>query len=305
MPTELFQLRWGVAEQGYEWRDVSLRGHPLPEGARPVRLLVARGDADDIEMSARWYDPFVDALALFRTFADLAPTQEAIYKFANHYGWLHYSPPFVADPGAFQIHAPGSDDHARVVWGESLEQWIEAIGQVRYAVALWDRLQMNDREDLARYLRQEGLEQSFEREAGRRTGPVWTGHAALYTMVAAQLTNTLSAQPVWDADRQRLSLALVPANLFAALWLQFVNSVQGNIEYQKCAWCGKWFAIVPPQVRSSRAYCSTACRSKAYRKRQADARKLAATGVSLEEIASRLETTVETARGWIERQHRA
>jgi DNA-binding NarL/FixJ family response regulator len=48
--------------------------------------------------------------------------------------------------------------------------------------------------------------------------------------------------------------------------------------------------------------CSTPCRTKAYRKRQAEAVRLHGEGHSLEDIARELDSDPDTVRGWIERK---
>jgi hypothetical protein len=109
--------------------------------------------------------------------------------------------------------------------------------------------------------------------------------------------------------RGRLSLvfsppahdALVPQpdSLLGALWLQFAQAVIQNKQYRRCESCAEWFEISPQVARAERVFCSTACRSRAYRQRRDEARRLNADGVPLEQIARDLQSDAETVSGWI------
>ena len=46
-------------------------------------------------------------------------------------------------------------------------------------------------------------------------------------------------------------------------------------------------------------FCKNACRFKAYRSRQAQAKQFAKAGMSMSKIAEELNTEVETVKGWI------
>jgi hypothetical protein len=59
--------------------------------------------------------------------------------------------------------------------------------------------------------------------------------------------------------------------------------------------------VSPETARTSRIYCSVACRSRAYRGRRG-ALQLQAQGKSLIEIARELGSTVDTVTGWLSRQ---
>jgi hypothetical protein len=117
-----------------------------------------------------------------------------------------------------------------------------------------------------------------------------------------QLEGRASPRLLWDAKRERLGLYIVPDSLIGALWLQFARAVERDSQFRQCAECGIWFELAPGMARSDKVYCSTACRTKAYRKRQAEAARLHGEGRSLEDIARELESDPDTVRGWIERR---
>ena len=117
-----------------------------------------------------------------------------------------------------------------------------------------------------------------------------------------QLEGRASPSLLWDTERERLGLYIVPDGLVGALWLQFARAVERDSRFRQCAECGIWFELAPGTARADKLYCSTPCRTKAYRKRQAEAVRLHAEGRSIENIARQLESDPETVRGWIERK---
>jgi hypothetical protein len=112
----------------------------------------------------------------------------------------------------------------------------------------------------------------------------------------------LDAQ-VWLEDewfvKEQFCLVHRPQSLAGALWLQFAHSLATSRRYRICNECGEWFEIPLRGARISREYCTNACRSKAYRKRQDRARALAAEGKEPREIARELDTTASIVRKWL------
>jgi transposase-like protein len=122
------------------------------------------------------------------------------------------------------------------------------------------------------------------------------------SMINRQLEGRASPRLLWDANRQRLGLYIVPEGLIGALWLQFARAVERDSQFRQCAECGIWFELARGTARTDKLYCSTPCRTKAYRKRQAEAARLHGEGRSIDDIARTLESDPETVRGWIERK---
>ena len=116
------------------------------------------------------------------------------------------------------------------------------------------------------------------------------------------LENRTGARLLWDAKRARLDLYTSPVDLIGAVWLQFARAVERDSQFRQCAECGIWFELAPGTARADKLYCSTPCRTKAYRKRQAEAVRLHGEGRSLEDIARELDSDPDTVRGWIERK---
>lgn len=98
---------------------------------------------------------------------------------------------------------------------------------------------------------------------------------------------------------RRLSLHIVPKNLLGAMWTQLANDLTGKRDFRKCSGCGEWFPISEKSRRKHERYCSSSCRTKAYRERMVEARRLHAAGVSLPDIAKWLGTKVEHVETWV------
>jgi hypothetical protein len=96
-------------------------------------------------------------------------------------------------------------------------------------------------------------------------------------------------------------IRIIPQRLLGALWLQFARAVDGNKDYGQCLTCESRFEISLQETgyRTNRAYCSDACRSKAYRERRLQAHRLAAQGIAIEAIADTLGTTTSKVQGWL------
>jgi hypothetical protein len=116
------------------------------------------------------------------------------------------------------------------------------------------------------------------------------------------LEHRTAARLLWDAKRARLELYTSPVDLIGAVWLQFARAVERDSRFRQCAECGIWFELAPGTARADKLYCSTPCRTKAYRKRQAEAVRLHGEGRSIDDIAGELESDPDTVRGWIERK---
>ncbi|MGL6094311.1 MAG: helix-turn-helix domain-containing protein [Fimbriiglobus sp.] len=94
---------------------------------------------------------------------------------------------------------------------------------------------------------------------------------------------------------------LVPDSLHDAAWLQLAAAVAGDNTFRRCPGCAKWVEVSADRGRANQWYCGAACRAKAYRRRQAEAVRMAAAGDTPEAIAAALGTDPDTVRGWIKR----
>ncbi len=118
------------------------------------------------------------------------------------------------------------------------------------------------------------------------------------TKVTERLNKSgISNRLLWDPSYRRQSLHVVPTSLAAALWLQFARTIEGDKEHRQCEQCNRWFEVAA-EKREDAKFCQNACRSKAYRERQKTARKWRTEGVTVREIARRLESDTKTITRW-------
>ena len=124
----------------------------------------------------------------------------------------------------------------------------------------------------------------------------------MQSLINEHLHHRASPRLLWEQSRDRLGLYIVPDGLIGAMWLQFARAVERDAKFRQCPECTTWFEVAPGRGRTDKQFCSNACRTKAYRKRQAEAVRLHGEGRSLEDIARDLDSDPDTVRGWIERK---
>lgn len=261
--------------------------------------------------SLRRYNPLAES-GLFRTFADVEPSETAVLAFANTYGLLggEITQQTCLERGGKMLLAAG----------ETLDAWTNEIQQMAGLVTLWElaksdsaavRAKLGDvikwHDHAVEYttlrVRAWIATESHEPEMLARFVPGDLVGPALHYMQRAinkkLLTHAVAARMLWDSRYTRLSLHLVPTSLVGCLWLQFARAVDGDRDYRRCPDCRKWFEITKHISRSDRTFCSPTCKASAHRKKIAAARRLHADGVSAKTIAGQLKTDVGTVRGWI------
>jgi hypothetical protein len=302
---------------GYVWAE-----WPRKSGTT-VRRLVRKPEA---EITA--YDPLSLGIALHRELAAAEPTPEGALAFANRYGSL------------------GSDRTGEEQGWEQFEDWYRHIVWLKEAVRLWDMIQEEDVDGLARVIEWEGagvvhywpppdVEKALGRRrlrgAPRQELQYWKGwdileHAPdgadvkrrvregdvlvpallfVHSLVNGEIWQNIGPILAWDAAQHRTVLREVPRDLRAFIYLQFAQEMRSLRKPRRCPVCGRWFELAPDagedsrRRRSDRETCSTACRSKAYRERQNQARQLHAVGKTFKEIAKELGSDVKTIKGWV------
>lgn len=104
----------------------------------------------------------------------------------------------------------------------------------------------------------------------------------------------------YDASTRRATIKLSALHLLGVMWLQFAEAVAGNFDYRTCLNCGTWWLLNPERgARTNRRYCDNACRVAFHRMRPQRARELAATGLSVAEIAVEIDSRPETVKQWL------
>jgi hypothetical protein len=327
MPEIPLQFRWRVAQSGYRWLESNLisqsrqarepfltDGHPVGAGGFRVRP----------------YHPLAMFPGLFRMFADTESSCDGIQAFADRFGSLGGD---IA--GSIPLYDQPRREAVAVGIGEPLASWNEQILTMRLVVDLWEAARSGDvgRLEQVIFWEKDGsgvrIMSHPELPAGQLPEPpalvehAWIASTHLgdevldrfvrgdlvkpalhyvQSVINKQLQGRASPRLLWDANRERLGLYILPEGLIGALWLQFARAVERGSQFRQCVECGIWFELAPGTARADKLYCSTPCRTKAYRKRQAEAVRLHAEGRSIEDIAHQLENDPDTVRGWIARK---
>ncbi len=304
----LMEFAWRVPDHGFAWVD--------PDGGEFGRCLV-EVERPYAVWETPWENsrPLADKPALFRNFAELDASEEAIRKFASTHGSLGV-------PEKFQVDRMPME-------GEPHGRWIEEIETMRHAVALWKGVSEDDRDDLMRTLELVGGWDQWQRKAFQEmwskagsfvaTEGIAADRAQFVNENAPKRNSRFVIQMLCNGklrqhavpciledvefmdERNEYAFALhvVPENLLGAMWIQFAQSVGGNVDFRHCGACQEWFRVSPDVRRGHARYCGDACRMKSYRRRMERARRMHAEGVALERIAEELGTTDETVRGWL------
>jgi hypothetical protein len=327
MPDIPLQFPWEVAESGYRWIDSG----PITESGQARRPFLTHGrPIGGGGFRAMPYLPLSAFSGLFRVFADTEPNHNGIKAFADRFGPLG---PDIEKP--IPLHDQPSAKNVPVGTGEPLAAWSDEILRMRFAIDLWEAARNGDVGRLQGVISwvEDGSgvrvdshpelpddhspEPPFYIDRGwiaggypgddrlRRFVPGDLVKPALHhvqSMINKKLEGRASPRLLWDANRERLGLYIVPDGLIGALWLQFARPVERDSRFRQCAECGIWFELASGTARADKLYCSTPCRTKAYRKRQAEAVRLHGEGRSIRDIARKLESEPDTVRGWIERR---
>jgi len=292
-------MRFEILDQGFEdngW----VHGRAVDGVGAESSWLAIRGDVNDAQRSrglsasiGAWgveaYSghPANQDFALFRVFADLTDSPEALLVAARRYGPL----------GVEQRFTPEGKESP--VWGETLEDWSAAVAALKTATRVSEALRTNADErtvaglampwiheatylDGQRFmsldpLRLPYLGRNRERrfiKAGltlnSRDEIAAVAPEALHQVIAAHLyayahVGFGNVEREYGVSRLHFSSSY----LIGALWLQLARSTEGY-RYKPCerADCGRYIEIRPDKTRDDRDYCSNSCRQKAYRDRK-------------------------------------
>jgi len=319
MANELIRFEWQVYEGGYR----TILGDRLNGGTVDEAVIESLSE----EARYRRYAPLTGQTGLFRTFAATPLTRAGITNFARTYGLL----------GVDVHYRTFDDDDPRYEMGgnaEPLDRWWDAITLLKAMVGLWDVLRVRRvaedrlREAVLAIPYRDGVFEEYRlppvvhgpHPSGGLQDPAdeasaqfcedfeqerWrpVGWYLLEQTVRSYLREHTSPSVAVRPEGDGLSLAITPRNLLGAVWLQFAQAVSGNLQHRICqeSSCGQWFEVSTRQHgrKTNCQFCSVACRMKTHRRRQVQARRLAADGMSVEDIAKSLDSSASTVRGWI------
>jgi hypothetical protein len=235
------------------------------------------------------YEPSV---ALFRDFADLDGTAEAVLGFANRYGRLGRA-----------------KDHTM----DYLDVWRDRSDQMRQLVTLGDALSGGDEKtnrDALGTLTEEELRAVAERRnkpGARGTPPGITAgeyaHVALARIGYVLLTRrgffeNLTLEGDWG-PKGGVWARFRHDHLWGFLLFQFGMSLIEGRRFRRCEGCGKWFPLAPSVNRADRTTCSDSCRYQQYRRRRLRAIEMHDAGKTAKQIAKELGSEVNAVKGWV------
>ncbi len=201
------------------------------------------------------------------------------------------------------------------VTGDTLEDWTDNIRKLKVLVRLWDALRENDRKALTQIVKIEEKDSSttFICLISENGELLWSKYmVGKHFRELRQAAESTLIEALWEETRGGFDLAmqaaprpafahivLAPNSLRTAIWLQFAAAVCENKDFRQCEVCGKSFQISPETSRTSRTLCSSACKAKAHRTRQARALALAVRGKTVRQIATAVGSKEITVKGWM------
>lgn len=259
--TDPFIFRGPVSEAGYEWLK-GVDGKP--------RLVPRR-------MPGVGFRPCVPHPGLFREFADLSATRDAIQAFAGQYGDL------------FNSYAPEQcveREDRTIAFGSSLDAWKQEIGDMRVLVTLWDHIKHDPPElaELQKIIIRTEKELRYVITTPRRKADVTLAHAdipesglsrfdredvlrparcALQSEINKRIAETPTIPRLAWTPEYRQRIIFEPANLLAAMWMQFAQDVTEEMRLVQCeCGCGRYFQVGPGAWRTDKTLFDAACRQR-------------------------------------------
>jgi hypothetical protein len=241
--------------------------------------------------------------ALYRTFANLEPTEEAFLKFANEYGALG------VDVLVEDAVKSGKTEDGKTVktlsfenprnGGEPFWRWRREHSQIQRIATLLGAIENDDPNLLRKWftigdsdIRFESeqrwavvssakhqlrphiwtwvMQSDDEAEQLRRAARAWAQTVINEAMSSGGNTkqSLTSVRILLNPDRSTMRLHLVPDTLLAAMWLQCSRVLTENVTFRACEQCLKWFEVSPDQRRRNTKYCTDRCKVAAYRVRK-------------------------------------
>jgi hypothetical protein len=108
----------------------------------------------------------------------------------------------------------------------------------------------------------------------------------------------------YDSGDQPSSIWISPPSLIACIWLQFARMAVGELDFVFCQHCKRPITLAKERnvrgVRSDRIFCDKACKQAAYRVKVKEAIYLRANGMSVQDIAVKLDSDLATVKKWVE-----
>ena len=313
MPDILAVTAWDVPSEGFRWVDAYSFG-------RDVNSVLERFLISNSSEAWRRYWPLEDAPGLFRSFADLDPSEKGILDFASRYGALGVSQGI--EIPTQKSGEPGGDEEAfdfDFGNGERFSQWVDEVMGLRQVLRVWDALQVLAVDELQSWFRVEDFHGALRAvyDAGQplrravftheRTPPStvnefqwYLSHAEIRritedpstvalsfirTVVEGRLREQVAARMVYQerGEGGPLGVGLVPKSLLGAIWLQAASAIEAGKAFGRCRECRGWFEVPPELLMMGRkdvGFCSVACRNQAEQRSGPDPNAGAAANVA-------------------------
>jgi hypothetical protein len=228
---------------------------------------------------------------LYRDFADLPETPEAVLRFANRYGPLGTVLHVLQDGPLRERSESRFTDLVRDI------QWMKKM------VALADAVAAGDLDSVQAALGPLScLEQII---FGCGPDPHRLTPDEVATVAARRLYEPMGASvhpyplATWNAKGKAVHVRLRYFGLKEFMYGQLCIALIGGRHFHPCAVCGKWFWVTPGVNRADRTTCSPSCRFTAYRRRRQRAVELYAAGWNVKRIARELGSDVEKVKQWV------
>lgn len=246
-----------------------------------------------------FYNPLETNPELFRTFASLRENDEADYaQFAETYGLLGIYT-FITTPA----------ENPRKAFGESLVAWSWNHRLMKALLCVYDAVRRSRANDLAQWLTvqpseyagwkmlsvepSEGspitlprggawnvdalrmsdvlpVKASNQSERIKRIAMRWVANGVSLQLAGATFyESSVTAQVMRSTPNYDFGIQIMPTSLLGAMWLQFANTIEGNLNYHRCknAGCRGWMLVSPGGKRAHADFCSDKCRLRHWRRR--------------------------------------
>jgi hypothetical protein len=240
-----------------------------------------------------------------RATADQDRSDHAIIEFANKYGVLGLNRKISWTNTGGRLH------------GELHSDWYDEIAAMKRSVAVWEAFEAGDSAFLESVINFEESGVSFDSQESDMSYTIastdWRADAWQFIetgnhfdaaicfvqqIVNKHLAGRISPRLLWS-DHRDIGMHQVPSSLVGAMWLQFGRAIDGRKSFHPCRSCGTWIEVSTTGARSSRKFCSGACRSRNYRARREEAAHMYGRGHTHEEIAGAMQASSETVAKWV------
>jgi len=236
----LLKFEWMRPEKGFIWWQGAAPAWAKLPADDPRWLLSSARDDHWLLTDAQWPNytrtlgvavtPLADEPVLFRTFASLAPTPDAVLAFANQYGALGIESEDVEIPieGRALPH---------LTTGERLATWRREIWLMGHAVALWAAVKHADVVTLRRMVRwvrglSEADKETMRRGLAEHGMPASKIAATVRTVDAkhARVQMLADGQPLAEPMRaDRFGVSIEPDNLILAGWVVLLETANQQL----------------------------------------------------------------------------